>query len=455
MELSKARLSSLVVLTSGAGFLLAGSPVDWTTCLAAVTGTTLAAASANTFNQVYEIRTDGLMKRTQKRPLPCGRISKNAAIAFGTAAAAASAGVLLMGTNPLTAALGLGNIALYAAVYTPLKQVSVLNTAVGAVVGAIPPLMGWAAATGSLAAVDPFLLGYVLFAWQFPHFYSLAWTLRKDYARGGYQMWPCVDETGGKKTAWLSLRSAVLLSTVPVISSALGVTNWMFAVEGLLLNGYFLKLATQFYRDPGDHTARPLFKASLWYLPVLMFLMVFHSKSWIPREKKEEATQIEGQAAAAVLLNGGSDEQEQDSSSSIYSHARGSSVGEAMEHAISCARAVGRAMCAHELVIDTVVQTSSQVFAALWPATAASGVEQQSAGGRSEKGKLTSGTQQQHQRESGGAEAIIMHAAEAGAKANTRQMCPVVLIEEKGHQVSSMAAQAAAGVAAGSAHSAR
>jgi protoheme IX farnesyltransferase len=150
MELSKARLSSLVVLTSGAGFLLAGHPIDWGACAVTVVGTSLAAASANTFNQVYEVRPDGLMMRTMRRPLPSGRLTRGAAVTFGLSTAASGA-LLWAGANPLTFALGMGNILLYAAVYTPLKQLTVWNTAVGGLVGAVPPLMGWAAATGSLA----------------------------------------------------------------------------------------------------------------------------------------------------------------------------------------------------------------------------------------------------------------------------------------------------------------
>ena len=147
-ELSKARLSALVVATTTTGFLMAGTPVDWTACAAVSAGTTLAACSAATWNQIFETRTDGLMKRTRNRPLPSGRISPRHAAAFGAATAASSGAVLLAGTNPITAALGLGNIALYALVYTPMKQRSIYNTWVGAVVGAIPPVMGWTAATG-------------------------------------------------------------------------------------------------------------------------------------------------------------------------------------------------------------------------------------------------------------------------------------------------------------------
>jgi heme o synthase len=467
-ELSKVRLSSLVVLTSGAGFLLAGGPVDWAACAAAVTGTSLAAAAANTFNQVYEVRTDGLMKRTMNRPLPAGRITRGTALAFGAATTACSVGVLLAGTNPLTAALGLGNIALYALVYTPLKQISPLNTAVGAVVGAIPPLMGWAAATGSLAAVDPFLLAYALFAWQFPHFYSLAWTLRKDYARGGYQMVPCLDPTG-KWTATLSLRHAALLSAVPLVTSALGVTNPMFAVEGLLLNGYFLALTRRFYADPGDHTARPVFRTSLWYLPVLIGLMVFHSTAWAREEEEEAAAAAAATAAlgagtpgaAAAVLDG---LQEGSRQPQLQPVRRGSTVGEAIEHAVSNARALGRSICAHELYVGGTVGSYLEavrvmlggtpdangegVFAAApgAAATRVAGAAVLAHAGASSSSSSPSPPPASSSSASptSSSDSSVLEAAEAGAKARTRGMCPVVVAEEKAEGMMGISAGAAA-----------
>jgi protoheme IX farnesyltransferase len=334
-DLCKARLSSLVVVTSGAGFLLAGTPVDWQAFAAAVSGTALAAASANTFNQVAEAPLDALMKRTQGRPLPTGRLTRGAALTFGFGAGAASLAVLLAGTNPLTAALGMGNIALYALVYTPLKQVSTLNTAVGALVGAVPPLMGWAAATGSLAAVDPFLLAYVLFAWQFPHFYALAWGLRKDYARGGYFMVPVFDATGAH-TARLILRHTLVLGALPLLAAGLGVTSPMFAVEGLLLNGYLLRLALAFRAAPSDAGARAIFRASLWYLPLVAALFVFHANHWLPREEQLQLDALVGQAPPLPPSGEGEG-------------ARGTSWGEAAENAIAGARLVGRGLCLHEV----------------------------------------------------------------------------------------------------------
>lgn len=299
-ELCKARLSSLVVMTTGAGFLMAGAPDSWLACAAATIGTSLAAGAAGTFNQVWETSNDMAMKRTQRRPLPSGRISKPKALAFGAGLTASSAAVLLAGTNPVTAALGIGNIVLYALIYTPLKTRSELNTAVGALVGAIPPVMGWVAATGSsVLAPEPVLLALLLFWWQFPHFYCLAFTHRKDYARGGFAMVPVVDGGDGKRTAWYALRSAVALTTLPVAAAALGVVNPMFAVEGIVLNGYFLALCYRFWRDPTDATARPVFRTSLWYLPLLLGLMVFHSVHWNNAKPEEEPA---GAAAGALAL---------------------------------------------------------------------------------------------------------------------------------------------------------
>jgi len=374
-ELSKARLSSLVVLTSGAGFLLAGSPVDWPACLAAVTGTTLAAAAANTFNQIYEVKTDALMKRTMRRPLPSGRLSVTQATTFGVGCAAASSAILLSCTSgPLAATIAAGNIFLYACIYTPMKQVSIYNTHVGAIVGALPPLIGWAAATGSVAAVEPFLLAYTLFAWQFPHFYSLAWTLRKDYARGGHMMVPVIDTTNGLWTARQSFRHAALLSLVPFAAVLLGVTSPMFAVEGIVLNGYFLYLARKFSLDPSDLTARPLFLASLWYLPVLLFLIVFHATSWHLNATIPESIVSE----SMVNVVDRTKEKEVDTDSSVMKRPfgqRGSSWGEAIEHALSSYRSAGRKICAHVLFVDAVAGRGTadkiKVYLDEWEASSA------------------------------------------------------------------------------------
>jgi protoheme IX farnesyltransferase len=213
------------------------------------------------------------------RPLPSGRITSNHAIGYGIATGIAATGILAAGTNLLTAGLGLANIALYAGLYTPLKQHTKWNTWVGSLVGAIPPIMGWTAATGTLYAPESILLGSTLFLWQFPHFFSLAWMLRKDYAAGGHQMITAGDPNG-IVTAQTIRRYAVYLAAPPVIGAALGLTSQMFAVETVLLNGYWIYQTNQFVNDSSDKNARRIFMTSLWYLPVVLTLMVYHSDRW-------------------------------------------------------------------------------------------------------------------------------------------------------------------------------
>lgn len=192
-QLSKYRLSALVMATTSAGYLGAGGPIDAISLSCACLGTMLASSSANTFNQVIETSNDSRMKRTRSRPLPSGRISRRHALGWGFASGSAGVAVLAAGCNPLTAALGAANLALYAGPYTLSKTRSELNTWVGSVVGAVPPLMGWAAATGGVVAIEPLLMAAYLFTWQFPHFFSLAWLHREDYARGGFAMVSIVE----------------------------------------------------------------------------------------------------------------------------------------------------------------------------------------------------------------------------------------------------------------------
>ena len=190
-ELSKARLSALVVSTSSFGFLAAATPISYTTLAAASLGTALCSSSASTLNQIFEQDRDARMKRTAQRPL----VTKNVVGPTGAYALAASTGLtggatLYFGTDTITAALGVGNIALYAGAYTYLKPRSEWNTWVGAIVGAIPPVMGYTAATNGNGLFDfeAALLGGTLFLWQFPHFFALSWMHRVDYARGGFQV---------------------------------------------------------------------------------------------------------------------------------------------------------------------------------------------------------------------------------------------------------------------------
>eukprot|EP00937_MAST-01D_sp_MAST-1D-sp2_P001804 g1804.t1 len=267
-------------MTSSAGFLMA--PVAFSSAavaplVAVSAGTALAACSANTFNQAWEIENDKLMKRTQNRPLPSGRISRNHALAFGGAMGVAGTTLLATACNPLTAALGAANIGLYALVYTPMKVRSEWNTWAGSVVGAIPPLMGYAAAAGDCLAPGAALAAGTLFLWQFPHFFALAWRLRRDYARGGFKMVPVADPTGSR-TADLVYRYSLYMLPLPVLAAAGDVTSWMFALEGTALNAYLIHLARGFKQERTTGRSKKVFMCTLWYLPLLLSLMVFHKK---------------------------------------------------------------------------------------------------------------------------------------------------------------------------------
>ena len=279
-ELSKFRLSSLVVFTSGAGYALAGAPIDACTMLAACFGTALCAASAGTFNQIIEKDRDAMMNRTCLRPLPAGKVSVPEAGVWGVSTAALGTGLLLGATNPTVAALGAFNIFLYSVPYTYSKQHTELNTWIGSLVGAIPPVMGWAAATGgSFLAADPLAIASALFLWQFPHFFALSWLHRNDYAKGNFQM-VAVNDPQGTRSAKLIWDYSLMLTALPLVTSATGLTSWMFAVEGSVINLYLLSLAHAFKREQSNARARKVFLTSLWYLPVLLAAMVFHSRNW-------------------------------------------------------------------------------------------------------------------------------------------------------------------------------
>jgi len=273
MDLAKARLSALVVITTLVGFLLgSGASIEWATLLWTVIGTSLAAASANALNQVIEIERDRLMHRTRTRPLPAGRISPMHAAIVAVLAGGWGVTLLAAFVNPLTAGLALLTILLYLLAYTPLKTRTTLNTLVGGVVGAIPPMMGWAAATGRIDT-GAWVLFAVLFAWQIPHFLALAWMYRDDYERGGYRMLPIIDPSGV-----ITCRAIVMwcLAMLPITLAAtlVGVTGMLYAAGAVVLGIWLLKLGVDLQRQRTDAQARRLFIASVLYLPLLMGLML-------------------------------------------------------------------------------------------------------------------------------------------------------------------------------------
>ncbi len=273
LELAKARLSSLVVVTAVVGFLVAArGPLDLATLLATALGTALAAGGANGLNQVLESSRDALMERTKARPLPSGRMTPRHAL-FASGAMAVSGVVLLLAlAGPLPAALCATTLALYVLVYTPLKTRSTLCTLVGAAVGAIPPMIGWTAATGRLE-LGAWLLAGILFVWQIPHFLALAWIYREDYERGGFRMLPLVDPAG-RTTCWMALLYSLALIPLGLAVSAAGLAGLPFAVGSALLGCAMVAASAWLLARRRRVDARRVFLASLVYLPALMILMV-------------------------------------------------------------------------------------------------------------------------------------------------------------------------------------
>ena len=273
MDLAKARLSMLVVVTTMVGYLLASNAgVDWLALLITIVGTALSAACANAFNQIIETKRDAVMPRTQRRPLPSGRIGRVHAIVFATVCGVVGVGLLWLAINPLTAMLSALTIGIYLLVYTPMKTRSTLNTLAGSVVGAIPPIMGWTAVRGQIDD-GAWVLAAVLFIWQIPHFLALAWLYREDYERGGYRMLPIIDPSG-RITARTSLLWTLALLPVGVVSLLLGVTGWWALFGSLLLGAWLLRHAITLTRKRDSIAARKLFLASVMYLPLLLGIMV-------------------------------------------------------------------------------------------------------------------------------------------------------------------------------------
>lgn len=278
LQLIKGQLSLLVVCTTAGGYLLAGGSLfDWHVLCGVTAGTAMCAASANTFNEVIEVKHDAKMLRTRKRPLVTGAISMDTARAFGYACGIGGTALLYVTTTPTTAALGAFTLVLYTHAYTPLKRITKYNTEVGAIVGAIPPVMGWTAAFGVTGVGHYealFLAGY-LFAWQMHHFMSIAWLRREDYIRGGYWMRSRGDDSG-TSTAGYGLCWAGTMFTLPLIAHVMSFTTVMFTVSGTVVNTVFFYYYYQFYRQRTNASAMRALKAGLVQLFVFFALMVFH-----------------------------------------------------------------------------------------------------------------------------------------------------------------------------------
>jgi protoheme IX farnesyltransferase len=273
LELWKFRLSALVVLTAVAGFVLASpGSVDLAALALTAIGTALAAGGANGLNQVIETARDSRMERTRERPLPSGRMTQAHALRASLVAVGAGVGLLLATVGVLPAVLCLATAALYVLGYTPLKTRSSLCTLVGAVVGAIPPMIGWAAAAGRLEP-GAWLLAGIMFAWQIPHFLALAWLYREDYERGGFRMLPLIDREG-RTTCWMALLYSLALVPLGLTASLLGVTGSVVAVGAAALGGLMVFASWKLVSGRRRADARRVFFASLVYLPALLLLLV-------------------------------------------------------------------------------------------------------------------------------------------------------------------------------------
>ena len=271
-DLFKARLTLLVLLTTWVGFY-AGlrGPMPYALMLHALLGTALMAAGASALNQLWERQFDARMRRTQDRPLPSGRLQPRTVFWVGVGCGLAGLGYLAFAVSLETALLGAASLLIYLLVYTPLKRVSWLNTIVGAVPGALPPLMGWTAARGGLGHA-----GWALFAiqalWQLPHFMAIAWIYRDEYARAGFKMLPVLDPDG-RRTARQALAFAVALAPVSLLPFLLGIAGPVYAVVAVVLSLAFIWYAIQFSRHLTVARARQLFYVSLLYLPLLLAVL--------------------------------------------------------------------------------------------------------------------------------------------------------------------------------------
>ena len=273
MELTKARLSALVLFTAAVGYVMAApSPVDWIRFIWVIIGVGLSAGAANAFNQVIEAHRDARMQRTRNRPVPSGRLS--ARHGFFAALAMAYVGVLSLAlfVNVIAAALSLLTIVIYVLLYTPLKVRTTLNTWIGAICGALPPMIGWVAARGQLDA-GAWVLGALLFVWQLPHFLALAWLYRADYERGGYRMLPSADPSG-QLTGKVCVYTSLILLPTTLSAAMVGLTGWLFAIGAIGLGIWMLRLALRFARQRDETTARQAFIGSIVYLPLVLAAML-------------------------------------------------------------------------------------------------------------------------------------------------------------------------------------
>ena len=274
LDLTKARLNLLVLITTFVGYWMGTTgPMQWLRLVSAMLGTALCAASAAAFNQLWEVKVDALMTRTADRPIVAGRMKKSAAFWIALALGMAGTAWLALAVNFLSAALAASTIVTYVLLYTPMKRRTALCTLVGAVSGAIPPVVGWAAANPHLT-LGAWVLFAVLFTWQMPHFLAIAWMYRDQYRGAGLVMLKSDDQTGFA-TAATSFVFTLLLTAATLVPFNAGSAGSTYLGGALLINSAFFLAALHFFADRSRPVARRLFFARIIYLPLILGLMVF------------------------------------------------------------------------------------------------------------------------------------------------------------------------------------
>jgi len=273
VTLTKPDVTLLVVITTVAGFYLGErGPLNWALLLHTLAGTMLIAGGTAALNQYAERELDALMRRTASRPLPSGQLQPREVLAFGVSAVLAGAAWLALAVNGLACLVALATTALYLTVYTPLKTRTTFATAIGAIPGALPPLIGWAAAHGSLS-LGGWVLAAILFFWQFPHFMSIAWMYREDYARAGIRMLPVVDGKGDATFRVIVCASAVLV-WVSALPSVIGMTGMRYFFGALVLGMLLLQAGLWANRTRSNARAKWLMHATVAHVPLLLAWMI-------------------------------------------------------------------------------------------------------------------------------------------------------------------------------------
>jgi protoheme IX farnesyltransferase len=271
-QLLKFRLSLTVAFSSAMGYLLGAAEISWSRALLVMLGGLLVTGSANIINQVFEKDLDKLMSRTEARPLPTGRVTPNEAWTFCIILGVGGLWLLSHYFNPLTAALSLLSLILYGFIYTPLKTISPVCVAVGAIPGGLPPLIGWVAATG-FVGIPAWVLFGIQFMWQFPHFWAIAWVADEDYKRAGFKMLPSPGERD-LRTAFQIMTYTVLLIPVSLLPLVLGISGRVSAGVALVCGMLFLLMTVQLMRTQDRKAALSIMFASFLYLPIVQIALV-------------------------------------------------------------------------------------------------------------------------------------------------------------------------------------